>query len=236
METLLYRFVKQPRNLIHVRNKFTKSGCINVQVSARQIGASVEKRHTVLLHCHNATVCTNTQVPTQASRAPLLSPGDRVSDMHMKAANVLLRDAFPAVDGLQNPILKQSMSFSVPSFEFVQFLLVNKNHWLVISNIGEEMDTVCIYNSMQNRHDGECISLVARYVQCPDSHITIKVMNAQLQDNGYACGELAVAFATSLIRLEMLRKQSTDCADSKAARSIDCANSAVRNRSIAQFL
>ena len=52
-------------------------------------------------------------MPTQASRAPLLSPGDRavldktgwLSDMHMEAANVLLREAFPAVDGLQNPIL-----------------------------------------------------------------------------------------------------------------------------------
>ena len=55
---------------------------------------------------------------------------------------------------------------------------------------------------MLNRPDGECISLVARYVQCPDSHITIKVMNVQLRDNGYACGELAVAFATSLIHGE----------------------------------
>ena len=43
---------------------------------------------------------------------------------------------------------------------------------------------------------------VARYVQCPDSHITIKVMNVQLHDNGYACGEIAVAFATSLIHGE----------------------------------
>ena len=62
------------------------------------------------------------------------------------------------------------------------------------------MDTVCIYDSMQNRPDGECISPVARYVQCPDSHMTIKVMNVQLQDN--SCGELAVAFAISLIHGE----------------------------------
>ena len=90
--------------------------------------------------CRNATVCIKTQVPTQASRAPLLSAGDRaildkigwLSDMHMEAANVLLREAFSAVGGLQNHILQQNMSFSVPSFEFVQFLLVNKNNWLVI--------------------------------------------------------------------------------------------------------
>ena len=209
METLLCRFVKQPRNLIHVIS--SPNPAANVQVGSRQIGASVEKNGIQCSSiCHNATVCTNTQVPTQASRAPLLSPVDRaildktgwLSDMHLEAANVLLREAFPAVDGLQNPIFQQNMSFSVPSFEFVQFLLVNKNHGLVISNIGEEMDTVCIYDSMQNRPDGECISLVTRYVQCPDSHITIKVMNVQLQDNGYACGELAVAFATSLFHGE----------------------------------
>ncbi|KAL5470746.1 hypothetical protein EMCRGX_G028759 [Ephydatia muelleri] len=146
-------------------------------------------------------------MPLQASRAPLLSPADRalldttawLSDMHMEAANVLLREAFPAVDGLQNPIFQQNMSFNVPSFEFVQCFLVNNNHWLVASNIGEEMDTVCIYDSMQTIPDEECISHVAKYVQCPNSHITIKVMNVQLQDNAYSCGEFAVAFATSLI-------------------------------------
>ena len=74
----------------------------------------------------------------------------------METAHVLLREAFPAVDGLQNPIFQQNMSFSVPSFEFVRFLLVNKNPWLVTSNIGEEMNTVCICDSMQNRPDGEC--------------------------------------------------------------------------------
>ena len=56
-----------------------------------------------------------------------------------------------------------------------------------------------MYDSMQNRPDEECISLVAKYVQCPDSLIPIKVMNVQLQDNAYAYGEFAVAFATSLI-------------------------------------
>ena len=117
-------------------NKFIKScckcscGCKTNRCICRNNGIQCST------NCHNATVCSNTQVPTQASRAPLLSPGDRaildktgwLSDMHMEAANVLLRDAFPAVDGIQNPILQQNMSFSVPGFEFVQFLLVNKNH------------------------------------------------------------------------------------------------------------
>ena len=198
-ERLHCHFLKQPRNLIRAISSPNPSA--NAQVGARQIGAFVEKNGIQSSStCHNAKTCTN-------NKSPLLSPADRalldttawLSDMHMEAANVLLKEAFPAVDGLQNPILQQNMSFNVPSFEFVQLFFVNNNHWLVASNVGEEIDTVCIYDSMQNIPDEECISLVAKYVQCPNSHITIKVMNVQLQDNAYACGEFAVAFATSLI-------------------------------------
>ena len=54
-----------------------------------------------------------------------------------------------------------SFNRTCPSvFLALNLCMVNKNHWLVISNIGEERDTVCIYDSMQNRPDGECISLV----------------------------------------------------------------------------
>ena len=114
--TLLLREAAQKFNPC---NKFTKSsckcssGCKSNRCICRKNGIHCST------NCHNATVCTNTQVPTQASRAPLLSPNDRailgktgwLSDVHMEAANVLLRDAFPAVD-------EQNMSFSVPSFEF----------------------------------------------------------------------------------------------------------------------
>ena len=41
VETLLYRFVKQPRNLIHLIS--SPNPAANVQMGARQIGASVEK-------------------------------------------------------------------------------------------------------------------------------------------------------------------------------------------------
>ena len=59
-----------------------------------------------------------------------------LNDTHMDAANKLLKESFPAVDGLQNPVLQQNMLFDAPNFEFAQFLLVNKNHRLLISDIG----------------------------------------------------------------------------------------------------
>ena len=120
----------------------------------------------------------------------------------MDATNKLLKESFPAVDGLQNPVLKQNMSFDAQNDEFAQFLLVNKNHWLLISNIGEEMNTVCNYDSMQLKPDSDCLSIVSKCIQCSESQITINVMNVQEQEDSYSCGDLAVAFATSLIHGE----------------------------------
>ena len=118
----------------------------------------------------------------------------------MPCTNKLLKESFPAVDGLQNPVLKQNMSFDAQNDEFAQFLLVNKNHLLLISNIGEEMNTVCNYDSMQLKPDSDCLSIV---IQCSESQITINVMNVQEQEDSYSCGDLALAFATSLIHGEV---------------------------------
>ena len=151
----------------------------------------------------------------------------------MDAANKLLKESFPAIDGLQNPVLQQNMSFDAPNFEFAQFLLVNKNHWLLISNIGEEMNTVCIYDSMQLKPDSDCLSIVSKYIQCSESQITINVMNVQEQEDSYSCGDLAVAFATSLIHGEdptqlhykQLRNHLKDCVDRYSSFSIYCCKS-----------
>ena len=127
-------------------------------------------------------------------KSPLLSSSKRaildtteLNDTHMDAANKLLKNSFPAVDGLQNPVLQQNMLFDAQNFEFAQFPLVNKNHWLLISNIGEEMNTVCIYDSMQLKPDSDCLSIALKYIQCSESQITINVMNVQEQEDSYSC-------------------------------------------------
>ena len=103
-------------------------------------------------------------------KSPLLSSSNRaildtteLNDTHMDATNKLLKESFPVVDGLQNPVLQQNMLFDAPNFAFAQFLLVNKNHWLLISNIGEGMNTVCNYDSMQLKPDSDCLSIASKY-------------------------------------------------------------------------
>ena len=51
--------------------------------------------------------------------------------------------------------------------------------------------------------DSDCLSIVSKCIQCSESQITINVMNVQEQEDSYSCGDLAVAFATSLIRGEV---------------------------------
>ena len=127
-------------------------------------------------------------------KSPLLSSSNRaildtteLNDTHMDATNKLLKESFPAIDGLHNPVLKQNMLIDAPNFECAQFLLVYKNHWLLISNIGEEMNTVCIYGSMQLKPDSDCLSIASNYIQCSESQIMINVMNVQEQEDSYSC-------------------------------------------------
>jgi hypothetical protein len=213
----------------HPLTKFTKSsckctsGCKSMRCICKKNGIECSTQ------CHLSTTCSNQFDTNLSLKSPLLSSSNRaildttewLNDTHMDAANKLLKESFPAIDGLQNPVLQQNMSFDAPNFEFAQFLLVNKNHWLLISNIGEEMNTVCIYDSMQLKPDSDCLSIVSKYIQCSESQITINVMNVQEQEDSYSCGDLAVAFATSLIHGEdptqlhykQLRNHLKDCVD-----------------------
>ena len=80
--------------------------------------------------------CSNQFNTNLSLKSPLLSSSNRaildttewLNDTHMDTANKHLKESFPAVDGLHNPVLQQNMSFNAPKFEFAQFLLVNKSH------------------------------------------------------------------------------------------------------------
>ena len=54
----------------------------------------------------------------------------------MLLANNILKRDYPEADGLQDTVLQQNCSWKVPTSEFVQFLHVEGNHRITISNIG----------------------------------------------------------------------------------------------------
>ena len=66
----------------------------------------------------------------------------------MLMANNILKKDYPSVDGLQYTLLQQNFSWNIPSFEFVQVLHVNGNHWITIRNIGLSDCSVNVYDSV----------------------------------------------------------------------------------------
>ena len=85
----------------------------------------------------------------QKDRDILLSPTGWVTDSIINAAEQLLRQRFPQLPGLQDVALGQTMAFTIMTGEFVQILHTSRDHWLTISNIGEQHPyKIRVYDSM----------------------------------------------------------------------------------------
>ena len=78
----------------------------------------------------------------------LLSPTAWITDTIVNAAQLLLRQQFPQLPGLQDVSLGQTMAFNVCAGEFVQILHTSQDHWLTVSTTGVKHPTVKIYDSL----------------------------------------------------------------------------------------
>ena len=72
----------------------------------------------------------------------LLSPTAWTTDTIVNAAQLLLRQQFPQLPGLQDVSLGQTMAINVCASEFVQILHTSQDHWLTVSTIGVKRLTV----------------------------------------------------------------------------------------------
>ena len=81
--------------------------------------------------------------------------------------------------------------------EFVQFLHVEGNHWITISNIGEKENCVNLYDSLYNGVSQETKELIANYMN--KDKVKINVINVQQQENNSDCGVFTIAYAQCLL-------------------------------------
>ena len=117
----------------------------------------------------------------------------------MFRAAELLKIKFQDIKGLQDPVLGQKNHWSHPSADLVQFLHINGNHWVTISNIGEEPGVVNLYDSLQLKPNVETLNQIAQFSKSSCDTLKVKVQNVHIQENSNDCGILAIAFATSLL-------------------------------------
>ena len=104
-----------------------------------------------------------------------------------------MKREYPEVDGLQDTVLQQNYSWKVPVSEFVQFLDVEGNHWITISNIGEKENCESLYDSLYCGVSQTTKELIANYMN--KDRVKINVINVQQQENNSDCGVFASMFA-----------------------------------------
>ncbi len=77
----------------------------------------------------------------------MLKRGEWLTDKHINAASVLIKEEFPKQLGLQDTLLLQHFDqYESEDSQFVQIVHVNGNHWLCVSNKFCPAGTVDIYD------------------------------------------------------------------------------------------
>ena len=136
-----------------------------------------------------------TRFPLSVKDQEDLETNKWLSDQHINAANDLLRRTFPESVGLCDPVLQHHDK----KRDYVQILHVDGNHWVTISDIGQEPDTVLLFDSLHCSISPSMIQTIARFHKPDGPELKLKIMNVPQQKNGYDCGAYAIAFATSLL-------------------------------------
>ena len=134
----------------------------------------------------------------ERDRDILLNPAGLLNDSIIDAAQKLLKQAFPALSGLQCVCCGLTMNFDIEPSEFVQVIHNGRGHWLTISMIGTSHPDVHVYNSMYHSVGTFVKAQTAALLHTESPAIRLQFMNVQMQAGGYDCGLFAVAFATAL--------------------------------------
>ena len=76
--------------------------------------------------------------------------GEWLTDAVIDAAQVLLKEHFPEMGGLQRTTLGHTLTYAVERGEFVQIVNVRGNHWsrITVSNIGCQLNHLNVYDSI----------------------------------------------------------------------------------------
>ena len=131
---------------------------------------------------------------TQQDKTKLTSRG-WLTDSHMNAVQKLLKKQFPAVCGLQDTIITQTLTCNVETGEFLQIFHVRGCHWVAVSTIGCAHGEVEVYDSLRK---GLCAASLKALASIMHSPLTLKIMNVQSQPNSTDCGPFAAAYVTEL--------------------------------------
>ena len=123
--------------------------------------------------------------------------GGWLSDIHINSAQALIKEKHPHIEGLENCVLAETHSFSVPTAKFIQILNSTGQHWVTLTSVGCEMGKVKIYDSSFRGVSKRMTTIIQKLLNIPSIHIQIELPPYQ-QPNGDDCGLFAIASAVCL--------------------------------------
>ena len=128
--------VREAALQINAANKFTVNRCKCKGKCNSGLCSCVRSNINCTNHCHPGRNCENTCRRPSGKKEPKLhtkdittlkSPLEWLTDKHMFIANYVLKKEYPYAEGLQDTLLQQSLSWDVPTGEFVQILHTEEN-------------------------------------------------------------------------------------------------------------
>lgn len=127
-----------------------------------------------------------------------IESGMRLSDKHINFSQVLLKEQFPNLHGLDSTLLVANKPATVPDkSNYLQIIHCMNNHWITISTIGIQADsnTVNVYDSLYAAIDIETASLLQ--VLFGDD-VQVRIKECPRQNGVDDCGIFAIAVCAAL--------------------------------------
>ena len=117
-------------------------------------------------------------------------------DSEITAAQMLLKNQFPYIDGLEDTaIIGDHITPAIS--EFVQIVNTG-NHWVCLSTVGCPPSQVNVFDSLGTAANPVAIEHACRMLVSPKKNVKMVNQKVQVQRNGNDCGLFALAFATEI--------------------------------------
>ena len=141
------------------------------------------------------TIGQNQRIVVRIAEKQQLLMNEMLSDIHINACQLLLKNQFPNISGLCSTLQITSFSSGHWIDNYIQVIHCRGNHWITATTIGCNINEAAVYDSLYTDIDSATHQSIKRVLQCP---VVIKVPPVGKQKGALDCGLFAIAFATYL--------------------------------------
>ena len=122
--------------------------------------------------------------------------GFKLNDLVINAAQMMLKEQFPELMGLQSTLLlkKPQLRFQ-GNKPYVQIIFDREDHWIVTSTLFARSDQVKLYDSVFTTIDKETKAVISNLY---GPEILPRLVSICKQKGGTDCGLFAITIATTL--------------------------------------